>query len=108
MVRTCGNGGKPHRDQRQFRPAREGEASILSDQVGPTAGPDQREPVVATLPVTSELIDVGAASFLTPRLDPCSPGVLWPRPTRRAAIRNHATSLAKVAPFSALTRERKP
>src|SRR5216683_3896117 len=45
--------------------------------------------------VTSELIDVGAASFLTPRLDPCSPGVLWPRPTRRAAIRNHATSLAK-------------
>src|SRR6266481_6432393 len=38
MVRTCGNGGKPHRDQRQFRPAREGEASILSDQVGPTAG----------------------------------------------------------------------
>src|SRR6266481_10086536 len=60
------------------------------------------------LPVTSELIDVGAASFLTPRLDPCSPGVLWPRPTRRAAIRNHATSLAKVAPFSALTRERKP
>jgi hypothetical protein len=48
MVRTCGNGGKPHRDQRQFRPAREGEASILSDQVGPTAGPDQREPVVAT------------------------------------------------------------
>ena len=47
------------------------------------------------LPVTSELIDVGAASFLTPRLDPCSPGVLWPRPTRRAAIRNHATSLAK-------------
>jgi hypothetical protein len=47
------------------------------------------------LPVTSELIDVGAASFLTPRLDPCSPGVLWPRPTRRAAIRNHATSLAR-------------
>ena len=29
-------------------PAREGEASILLDQVGPTAGPDQREPVVAT------------------------------------------------------------
>jgi hypothetical protein len=48
MVRTCGNGGKPHRDQRQFRPAREGEASILSDQVGATVGPDQREPVVAT------------------------------------------------------------
>jgi len=39
---------KQHRDQRQFRPAREGEASILSDQVGPTAGPDQVEPVVAT------------------------------------------------------------
>jgi hypothetical protein len=47
------------------------------------------------LPVTSELIGVGAASFLTPRLDPCSPGVFWPRPTRRAAIRNHATSLAR-------------
>src|ERR1700682_2432975 len=30
-------------------------------------------------PVTSELIGVGAASFLTPRLDPCSPrGLLAP------------------------------
>jgi hypothetical protein len=52
-------------------------------------------PSSSPLPVTSELIDVGVASFLTPRLGPCSPGVFWPRPTRRAAIRNHATSLAR-------------
>jgi hypothetical protein len=37
--------------------------------------------------VTSELIDVGAASFLTPRLDPCSPGVLWPRVCTENPIR---------------------
>src|SRR5258708_8325932 len=29
---------------------------------------------------TTELIDVGAGSFLTPRVGPCSPRVLWPRP----------------------------
>jgi hypothetical protein len=52
-------------------------------------------PSSSPLPVTSELIDVGAASFLTPGLDPCSPGVFWSRPTRRAAIRNHATSFAR-------------
>src|SRR5450631_1211322 len=36
------------RPSRQFSSAREGEASILWDQVGATVGPDQREAVVAT------------------------------------------------------------
>jgi len=82
---TSANSGPLAKARRRSRRIR---SALRRDQisVNPSSPP---------LPVTSELIDVGAASFLTPRLDPCSPGVLWPRPTRRAAIRNHATSLAR-------------
>ena len=85
MVRAC--------DQRQFSSAREGEASILWDQHGATAGPDQRERVVAAFcQITSELIDAGARRHLTPSLDPRPRGLPDPGPTRRATIRSHATS----------------
>jgi hypothetical protein len=59
------------------------------------------------LPVTSELIEVGAPSFLTPRLDPCTPRVfLTPRHGARYVLQSCAV-VHQVAPSSTLMRGRK-
>jgi hypothetical protein len=57
--------------------------------------------------VTSELIDAGASSFLTPRLDPCSPRGLLAPPHRARHDPQSCTVIRQVTPSSALMRGRK-
>jgi hypothetical protein len=74
----------------QFRLARECEASIPWDQVGPTAGTSVKRSS-PPLPVTSELIEVGAV-IPDPETGPMHPRGLSdpaPRGTLRSAVLRH-------------------
>ena len=93
MVSTEGSISKRLRDQRLYGPAVKARRVDPVGSFGASVGPDNRE--ISVLAFAGELIDTGVASGLTPRLDPCSSRVSWPRPTGSAATRNHAPSSAR-------------
>jgi hypothetical protein len=85
------------RPSRQFSSAREGEASILWDQVGATVGPDQREAVVATFACHQRVDRRGRAVIPDTETGPMLPRGLLAHPTARAMLRS-------LAPWSARSR----
>src|SRR5713101_9370054 len=107
MVCTWGNCRKTHRDQRQFRPDREGEASILWDQVGATVGPDQREAVVATFACHQRVDRRWRAVIPDTEAGPMLPRGLLAPPHRARHDPQSCTVIRQVTPSSALMRGRK-